>query len=97
MVLFNFLNFFTILLEFSIMRQVRTERNGTKRKFLFSTFLILFEPILAQNGAIMVLFNFFTIFFEFYIMRQEARERNDNFYFLPFSSPFNLFLLETEP
>ena len=41
--------------------------------------------------------NFFTLFLEFSFMRQEGSERNDNFYFLPFSSQFNIFWLEMGP
>ena len=72
----------------------------TKLQFLFSPFLIFFQPILARNGAIMVFFsflNFFVIFLQFSITRQVGTERNDNFYFLPFSFSFNLFWLEMEP
>ena len=34
---------------------------------------------------------------EFYIRRRAGTKRNDNFYFLPFSSSFNLWWLEMEP
>ena len=83
-VFFNFLNFFAIFLEFSIMR-----KDETKRYFLFSQFLSLFQPILAWNEAIKVFFNFlnfFAIFFEFSIRRLVRTKRNDNFYFSLFLS-----------
>ena len=41
--------------------------------------------------------NYLGIFFEFYIRRRVGTKRNDNFYFLPFSSSFNLWWLEMEP
>ena len=44
----------------------------------------------------MVLFNSLN-FFGISIMRQVGRERNGNFYFLLFSSSFNLWWLEMEP
>ena len=91
---FNFFNFFAFFFAFSIPRRVGTERNDN---FLFSPFLSLLQPILARNGAIMVLFNFFAFFFEFSIMRQVGTERNDNFSSPPFSSSFNLWWLEMEP
>ena len=76
-------------------------RNETKRKFLFSLFLGLFQTILALNDAIMV-FLIFLIFLLFFCINYSAPVRNgmkryDNFYFLPFSSSFNLFWLEIVP
>ena len=60
MVFFNFLNYFAIFLEFSILRRVRAKRN---ENFYFPPFSSVFQPILALNEAIMVFFNFFDIFF----------------------------------
>ena len=136
MVFFNFLNFFAIVLEFSITRQVGTinfifslsphfqiyfglkgchngifeffllffcnfllcvglERNRTKRQFLFSLFLCVFQPILAWKEAIMAFLNFLNFFaILYYASCRNGTERNDNFYFFPFSSFSNLFWLE---
>ena len=84
MVFFNFLNFFAIFLEFCITRHV-----GAERKFLFSLFLGLFQPILASKEAIIVFFWFFEFFcysFGISITGQEGTKRNDNFYFPSFSA-----------
>ena len=100
MVFFNLLNFFTILLEFSITHRVGTERNGMEWKFLFSLFLSVLQPILAWNGAIMVFFNFlnFLLFFlEFSISHQVGTKRIDNFHFPFFSAFSDLFWLEMNP
>ena len=94
MVFFNFLNFFAILLEFSITRRAGTERTDN---FYFFLFLGLFQPIWARNEAVMVYFNFlnfFAVVFEFSITRRLGTKRNDDYYFLPFSSLSNLFWLE---
>ena len=91
MVLFKFLNFFAIFLEFFIMRQVGTERNDN---FFFSSFLILLQPWVGLNGAIIVFFNFFelfSIFLEFSITRWVGMKRNDNIYFLSLLAFSNLF------
>ena len=67
---------------------------------LFSFFLILRQPILPWNEAIMVFFNFlnfFAIFLEFSISRRVGMERDDNLYFLSFSAFSNLFWLEMKP
>ena len=68
---------------------------------MFSLFLILFQPIMAWNESIMVLFNFlnfFAIFWNFYYESGwNGTERNDNFYFLSFSDYSSLFWLEMNP
>jgi len=56
MMIFNFLNFFAIFLEFSSPGQVGTE---FVTKFFFSLFLNLFHPGLDRNNAGMMFFNFF--------------------------------------
>ena len=91
MIFFNFLNFFAILLEFSITRPAGTERIDNFYFLSFSSFSSLF---LASNEPIMALFlffNFFAIFLEFSISRRVGTKRNDNFYFLSFSAFSNLF------
>ena len=91
---FQFLYYFVGIFYYAL------GRNETERKYLFSFFLGLFHPILALNEVIMIFFyffNFFAIFLEFSITRQVGTKRNYNFYFLSFSSSFNLFLLEMEP
>ena len=64
-------------------------KDETKRYFLFSLFLSLFQPILVSNEAIKVFsnfLNFFAIFLEFSIRRRVRTKRNDNFYFSLFLS-----------
>ena len=80
--------------------RVGWERNRTKRQFLFSLFLCVFQLILSWKEAIIVFsnfLNFFAIFLEFSIMRRIGTERNDNFYFFPFSAFSNLFWLGVKP
>ena len=92
-VFFNFLNFFAIFLEFSITRRVGTERTGPIN-FFFFLHLVIFQPFLAWNEAIMVYFNFLNFFaslLEFSITRRVGMERTDNFYFFSFSAFSNLF------
>ena len=75
-------------------------RDETKRQYLISFFLGIFQPILALNEAILAFFNFFNffaIFLEFLIMRHVGTERNYNFYFLSFSAFRKLFWLEMMP
>ena len=60
---------------------------------MFSLFLILFQPIMAWNESIIVLFNFlnlFAIFLEFSITHRVGMKWNDNFYFRSFSDFSNL-------
>ena len=74
--------------------------NETKRQFLFSLFLCLFQPILAWNKAIMIFFNFLNfvaIFLEFSITRRVGTERNDNLYFFSFSAFPDQFWLQKTP
>ena len=83
MVFFNFLNFFTIFLEFSILWRVGTHQND----FFFSLFLSLFQSIFAWNEAIMVFsnfLNFFPIFLEFFIPGRVGTHRNDFFFLFNF-------------
>ena len=82
MVFFNFFEFFYFI--FGIFYYAMG-RNETKRQYLISFFLGLFQPILALNEAIMIFFLIFLQFFlEFSLTRQVGTERNDNFYFLSF-------------
>ena len=87
---FNFLNFFGIFYHAS-------DKNEMKRKFLFSLFLILFEPIMAWNESTMVFFNFwnfFSIFFNFLLRVGQERNGTIIFYFLFYPSFSNQFWLE---
>ena len=74
-----------------------TGRNGTEWQFLFSLFLIIFQPVLAWDEPIVAFFsffNFFAIYLEFSISRRVGTKRNDTFYILSFSAFSNLFWLE---
>ena len=95
-----FFNFFQFFCNFFRNFQLRFMygRNETII-FIFS----LFHPIStdfclkwSDNSIFFYFLNYFAIFLEFSIMRQVGTERNDNFYFLPFSSSFNLWCLEME-
>ena len=77
--IFQFLEFFCYF--FGIF-SFPSGRNETKRYFLFSHFLSLFQHILAWNEVVMVsfnFFNFFAMFLEFSLTRREGTKRSDNF------------------
>ena len=77
MVLPNFLNFFAMVLEFSITRRVGTEWTDN---FNCHSIPHLFQPILTWNESIMVFLNFlnfFANFLEFSIVGQVGMERNE--------------------
>ena len=93
MIFLNFPNFFSIFLEFSIMRRVITKWNDN----FFFPLSQHFQPILALNEVTMVFFIFFPIFLEFSITRQVGTEQDDRFYFTPFSAFPPLFWLEMKP
>ena len=81
--------FFWIFLLFFGIFYYSSGKDETKRYFLFSLFLILFQPILVSNEAIKVFFNFlnfFAIFLEFSFTRRIRRKWNDIFYLLFFSA-----------
>ena len=62
-------------------------RNEMERKFLFSSFLGLFQPTFAWNEAIIVFFNvlnFLPIFFKFSTTRRVGTKQNGNIYFPSF-------------
>ena len=97
MVFFNFRNFFSIFLEFSI-----TRRRGTKRNdnFCFLSFSAFFNVIwleMKSQWYFFNLFKLFSFFLEFSITRQVEAEQNDSFYFLPFSAFPPLFWFEMKP
>ena len=80
-VFFNFLNIFTIFLEFSI-THVGTDRTDNFYFFSFSAFSNLFW---LEMKPIMVYFNFFNfiaIFLEFSISRWVGTERNEMIIFI---------------
>ena len=75
-------------------------RDETKRYFLFSLFLSLFQPILVSVEAIKVFYNFlnfFAIFLEFSITPRVRTKRNDIFYLLFFSAFPNLYWFQMKP
>ena len=78
--IFSFLQFFWIFYYAS-------GRNEMERKFLFSSFLGLFQSTLAWNEAVIVLFNFlnfFPIFLKFSTTCWVGTKQNGNFYFPSF-------------
>ena len=62
MVLFNFLNFFAIFLEFSITRQVATDRNDNFYFISFMAFSKLFWLEMMRNGIFLI---FLVLFWDF--------------------------------
>ena len=87
MVFFNFLNFFAISLEFSIMATVGIDQNDNFYLLSFSAFPNLFWLKEKPHG-VLYFFEFFLLFFEFSIMGRVGIDGNDNFYFLSLSQPF---------
>ena len=95
MAVLNFLNFFTIFLEFSIMCRAGTKRNDNSFFLSYSAFpnlcslfLGLPQHILPRKEAILVFYiflNFFTIFLEFSITSRVGTPRNDFLCFFIFS------------
>ena len=103
MVIFHFLNFFAIFLEFSITRRVGTERNGTEQNnnFYFlplSALSNLFWPEIKPYWHFLI-FLIYLLFFSNFLLRARrvGTEQNDNFYFLPLSALSNLFWLKIKP
>ena len=74
MVFFNFLNIFTILLEFSITRRVGTERTDNFYFFSFSAFSNLFY---AWNEGTMEYVYFFEFFCYILVIFNYASSRNE--------------------
>ena len=75
MVFFNILNFFAILLEFSLARW-----EGTKRcDNFYSLFLSIFQPIMAWNEAATVFFN---LLFFWNLLLPVETERNGAIIFI---------------
>ena len=78
---FNFLIFFDIFLEFSIMCLVRTKRNDNFYFLTVSWFSNRFCIEIKPWWYFLIFFNFVAIFLEYSIMRRVRMERNDNFYY----------------
>ena len=77
------MNFFAILLEFSITRRAGTKRNVN----FYSLFLILFQPILARNEAVWYFLNFWIFCYFFGIFYIASGRNETERYFL-----YSLFL-----
>ena len=65
MVFFNFLNFFAILLEFSITRRVGTERTDNFYSFSFSAFTNLFWLEMKPYWDILIFYILLLFFWNF--------------------------------
>ena len=79
----DFYHFFHFFANFFGIFYYGSSGNETERRFSFSQFLGLFQPILAWNEATMVFFDFLTFFLFFWnFLLPVDLERNDNFYFL---------------
>ena len=96
MVFCNFLIFFAIFSEFSILGQGGTDTNDNFYFLSFSAFLNLFwfeeKPLYC-----FLIFRIFSIFLEFFITSRVGIDRNDNFFFFSFLAFPNLFWLEKKP
>ena len=92
----NFLNFFSIFLEFSFMRRVITKRNDNICFPSFSAFFNVFWLEMKPQWYSFNFFKFLMFFLEFSITRHVGTEQDDSFYFIPFSAFPPLFWLEME-
>ena len=95
---FNFFNFFAIFFGIFYNASGRNGTEGNENFFHSLSHHLSTDFCLkwSDNSIFFYFLNYFAIFLEFSIMRQVVTERNDNFYFLPFSSSFNLWCLEME-
>ena len=91
MVHFNFLNFFAIFLEFSIMRRVRTKRNENFYFLCFSSFSNLLWLEMKPQWYFLIFLYFFAPFFKFSITHRVGTERNGTIIFI------SLFLILFQP
>ena len=95
--IFQFLNIFSIFLEFSLPRPEGTKRSDKFYFLSFSVFSHLFWLGMNPQWYFSIFFNFFAIFLEFSLTRREGTKRSDNFDFLHFSAFYNLFFLGMKP
>ena len=99
-ILNDILSFLQFFCYFFLIFYYASGRNEMERKFLFSSFLGLFQPTLAWNEAIIVFLNFlnfFPIFLKFSTSRRVGTKQNGNFYFPSFEAFSNLFWLKMNP
>ena len=100
MVFFNFLNFFTTFLEFSITGRIGTERNDNFYFLSFSSFSKLLWLEMKPQWYFFNFLNFFCYFFvifmEFSIRHRVGTKRNDNFLFSLFPILFQPILAWNE-
>ena len=95
-VFFNFLNFFSIFLEFYITRRVRTNWKDIFFFFAISQPFPTYFALKWSHKGIYYFYNFCCYFFGIFnfSLGWNGTKRNDNFYFLLFSSFSNLFWFE---
>ena len=89
MVFFNFLNFFTIFMVFSITLRVETVRNENFYFLSFSAFSNLFWLVMKSQWYFLLFLNFFLFFWNFLL--RIGQERNGTIIFN------SLFLLRFQP
>ena len=89
MVFFNFLNFFTIFMVFSITLRVETVRNENFYFLSFSAFSNLFWLVMKSQWYFLLFLNFFLFFWNFLL--RIGQERNGTIIFN------SLFLLRCQP
>ena len=89
MVFFNFLNFFTIFMVFSITLRVGTIRNENFYFLSFSDFSNLFWLVMKSQWYFLLFLNFFLFFWNFLL--RIGQERNGTIIFN------SLFLLRFQP
>ena len=80
-----------MLFFWNFLLRVGLEQNGTEWKFLFSIFLILFQPILAWNEPIMaflLIFQFFCYFFGIFYFASGRNETERLFFYSLFLGIF---------
>ena len=94
----NFLNFVTIILEFSITRRVGTKRNDNFYFLSSSAFPYLFWLEMNSYGYLLLLRILLLFLWNFQLwVGWVGTDRNNNFQYLSFLAFFNVFLIEKKP
>ena len=90
------MDFFNFFANFFGIFYYASSGNETERRFLFSQFLGLFQPILAWNEATMVFFYFFSFFFGIFYYLSGKNGTESQFLFFLFPGLFQPILASNE-
>ena len=91
--IFQFFEFFSIFLEFSLARREETKQSDNFYFLSFSAFSNIFWLGMKSQWY----FSISWIFLEFSLTHREGTKQNDSFYFLTFSVFSNIFWLGMKP